>query len=128
MTRKKKQSNFYTEQPVRLMIFSFFSVGVYNIYYFFKNFSKNDETSSFLTLIGKSILYPFFCFDLLKKANISSGKDRKAGFKGLLLWILLFIFVYAGGVMPGNLKYLAFATFVPLLGINHLFERANTRK
>ena len=128
MTIKNRETlNFYTEAPARLVIFSFFSAGLYNMYYFYKNFLKNSDASSQLVLVAKSILYPFFCFGLLKKASKNTGDDSKSSVKVVLLWGALFIFVYAGGLLQGDLKYLAFATFIPLLGINSLFKRTNSR-
>lgn len=126
-TKNQEDLGFYTEAPARLVIFSFFSAGVYNMYYFYQNFLRNNDSSSQLVLIAKSILYPFFCFGLLKKASENSGNDSKSSVNVVLLWGALFIFVYAGGLLQGDLKYLAFATFIPLLGINFLFKRANSR-
>ncbi len=117
--------SFYTETPARLVIFSFFSAGFYNMYYFYRNFLKHNDASSQLVLIIKSILYPFFCFGLLKKASANSSKDSKASLTIVLLWGTLFIFVYVAGLLQGDWKYLAFATFLPLLGINYLFKRAS---
>ena len=123
----KNQNNlsFYTETPARLVIFSFFSAGVYNMYYFYRNFLKHNDTSSRLVLITKSILYPFFCFGLLKKVSANSSKNSRTSVTIMLLWGTLFIFVYAAGLLQGDWKYLAFATFLPLLGINYLFKQAS---
>lgn len=126
MTWNQERTKFYTEIPTKLIIFSFFSVGVYNMYFFYRIFLLNHDDSPRFILITKSILYPIFCFRLLKKTSEYSGEKLNPLIKSVLLWTTLIIFVYAGGLFEGHLKFLAFATFIPLLGINMQFKRANS--
>ena len=72
-------------------------------------------------------LVSVFLFWIVKKASANTGDDSKSSVKVVLFWGALFIFVYAGGLLQGDFKYLAFATFIPLLGINFLFKRANSQ-
>ena len=91
MTIKNRETlNFYTEAPARLVISRFFSAGLYNMHYFLKIF-ENSDASSQLVLVAKSILYPFFCFGLLKKASKNTGDDSKSSVRVVLLWGALFI-------------------------------------
>ena len=126
-TKHKTNFYFYTEASGKLVIYSFFSAGVYNMYYFYKNFLQRNDNSSQLVLIVKSVLYPFFCFGLINNASRNYKSNSWSKLIAVFLWVSLFIFVFAGGLTQGSIKYLAFATCIPLSGINLLFKKANSR-
>ena len=113
---------FYTDSNIKVVLFSGLSLGLYNMYYFYKNFVlRQSEVEEFNpSSVIKGILYPLFTYSLLKQAN----KGNTYPLVPELLTLLLIVFVFSGGLFSGWAKYLTFASFVPLAAINQMFKIA----
>jgi hypothetical protein len=119
----KMKDKFYTETLFKLVILSGCTLGVYNMYFFYRNhLLLNDSPDEFsMGSLVKGILYPLFCYKLLVRADEKRGKLR---FMPEILTIIIFLFVFSGGFFSGYAKYLSFFTFIPLVAVNYLFQKA----
>lgn len=106
------------------VIFSFATLGLFNMYFYFKNFHVQSESKEFdaVNLI-KGMLYPLFSLEILKEAE-SSNQNYK-GVSAKVIFVAQLIFVFGASVMIGPLKVIGFFTFIPLLAANRLFKSAN---
>jgi len=112
--------SFYTVKTINLVVLSMITLGVFNMYYFYRNFIRSNEELSPKT-IAISVLYPLFSLSLITEACLLAGNSRKYG---LSTYIFCLLFVFTAS-LPSDLKYISLCSFIPMLFINDLFLKAN---
>lgn len=126
MQQSEKQ-NFYVEDTVKLALLSYGSFGLYNVFYFYRNFKLDTKmrTTNGLVLIVKSFLYPLFCFRLIANAGVSKRGEFNASLISIVLVFTFILFVFSASIFTGNGKYFSLVTFLPLIMVNNIFSKAN---
>lgn len=110
--------NYYVCEPKELAALSFVTFGIYNIYFYYKNFELNDGEDHFnLMNVIKSVLYPYFSYSLLEhNINNTSLLSSKVVFSIQLL-------VVVGAILfPSLFDLMAFFAFLPLILVNNLLK------
>ncbi|WP_194866971.1 hypothetical protein [Pseudoalteromonas sp. PPB1] len=118
------KKGYYTVPVLPLVLFSFSTLGFYNIYFYFKNICLSSKVEGFdLVTVAKSILYPIFCFKLLK--NAESSIDNYNGLSAKIIFFSQIFFVFGGVFLGKGGEILGFFTFIPLIFSNNLFVCSN---
>jgi hypothetical protein len=100
------------------MAISFVTLGLFNIYYYYKNFSKKAHVGEFdLVIFIKSVLYPYFSYSFLIDAG--NATKRSNSFVKFVFMLQL-VFVVGGVAVIHPLNFLGFLTFIPLTIINNM--------
>ena len=129
VTKTKIDHAFFIESTIKVMLMSYSTLGIYNIYFFYKNFLNLQKNTHKIPplLIIKAILYPLFCFSSLHKATQQFCNPNIATVLALIINLILILFVFSGTIFSGSLQYLSFVTFMPLTLINYLFSNSNSK-
>lgn len=100
------------------MAISFATLGLFNIYYYYKNFSRKASVEEFdLVIFIKSVLYPYFSYSFLVDAG-NTTKRSNSFVK--FVFVLQLVFVVGGVAVAHPLNLLGFLTFIPLTIINRM--------
>lgn len=111
-------SKIYAVNNIKLIAISFATFGLFNIYYFYKNFSRKADIEEFdLVIFIKSVLYPYFSYSFLVDAG---NATKRSNLFVNFLFILQLVFVVGGVAVNHPLNVLGFLTFIPLLLINNM--------
>ena len=85
------KSKLYAVNSSKLMAISFATLGLFNIYYYYKNFSRKAKVEEFdLVIFVKSILYPYFSYSFL--VDVGSTTKRSNSFVKFV-FVLQLVFV-----------------------------------
>jgi len=112
---------YFTCDTKTLVALSFISLGVYNIYYYYKNFELCDEKrgSDPVNFI-KAVLYPYFSYSLLKQAE--NNRNGTYPLSAKVIFIIQFFIVVGAVSFPGPFYLMAFLAFIPLVFANGLLK------
>jgi|GEM_PF-3521666 len=114
---------YHVEGSLRLALLSFSTLGLYNIFFIYKNLSVNSGKPHQLEWVIKSILYPLFVFPFLRQAAKEALPKFSNVYAATLTFLCLFFIL---SEMAGEtIGLLQFFTCVPILLINRLFRNAN---
>ena len=114
---------YHVEGSLRLALLSFSTLGLYNIWFMFKNLSGSSGKPDKLECVIKSILYPLFVFPILRQAAREALPKFRDVYAATLTFLCLFFIL---SEMAGEtIGLLQFFTCVPILLINRLFRNAN---
>lgn len=130
---------YFAISPKRLALFSIITFGIYEIYWFYKNWQavKKAEGQNILPF-WRAIFAVFFCHSLFKKV-LESAKSRgylESYSPGWLATVYILLLVIGNGLSkvesndPGlNLIWLivAVATFIPLLSVQKVINFNNEK-
>lgn len=112
------KSKLYAVNSSKLMAISFATLGLFNIYYYYKNFSRKAKVEEFdLVIFVKSILYPYFSYSFL--VDVGSTTKRSNSFVKFV-FVLQLVFVVGGVAVAHPLNLLGFLTFIPLTIVNSM--------
>ena len=118
--------SFHIDSQLKLILMSYSTLGLYNMYYFYRNFRVYNPNNE-LQNIAKSILYPIFCFSLLSKLSTHFKDKNRAKLVAMLIATTLVFFAFSGVIFNSKMKYLAFTTFIPMIFANKFLMAVNTQ-
>ena len=116
--------NLYIENRLKIVLMSYCSMGIYNMYYFYRNFNVFNNQSELRNIV-KSILYPIFCFSLLLKVSTNFKDKKRAKTIAISISMMLAFFSFSGVISTNEIKYLAFCTFLPMTFVNNFLIESN---
>lgn len=118
---------FYGVSSLKLTVMSVFTFGLYNFYWFYKNFAacKRRYTDNSMPLL-RAIFSPIFSYSLFTLVNAEMDNvDIKKKLPAGPLAIAYFLFNLSGRVLPGIYSLISILTFLPLVGVNNDINRLN---
>lgn len=130
---------YFAISPKRLALFSVLTLGIYEIYWFYKNWQaiKNAEGQK-ISPFWRAIFAVFFCYGLFKKVleSAKSHAYQNSYSPGWLATAYILLLVIGNGLsrvesydMGFNLIWLiiAIATFIPLLSVQKAINFNNEK-
>jgi len=116
---------FFPCSLLKLGVMSFCTLGLYHIYWFYKNWQDvRWRTREDITPVARSIFSIFFCYGLFKRIReyqeTISDKRLAAG-----PLATLFIFMNIASRLPGLLPLASLFSFIPLLVVQHAVNEIN---
>lgn len=137
--RESSTIEYFAISPKRLVLFSIITFGVYEIYWFYKNWEavKKFEGEKIYPF-WRAIFAVFFCYSLFKKVleSAKSNAYEDSYSPGWLATVYILLLIIGNGLsriesydIGFNLIWLtvAIATFIPLLSIQRAINFNNGR-
>ena len=110
---------FFGVSVSKMIIMSLFTFGLYNFYWFYKNFDQWEKKYDGQTMpFMRALFSPIFAYSLFTSINFElenkeSGKKLQAGWLAALYFVLNLI-----GIAPNPYWLISFLVVLPLLGAN----------
>lgn len=125
---KTTEPMFFGVSSTKLIVMSLFTFGLYNFYWFYKNFLHyenryNEGTIPFL----RALFSPIFSYSLFTTINceLENSENSKSLPAGVLA-AFYFLLNLSGRVFPSPFFLLSFLVFVPLLAANQRINDLNS--
>jgi len=119
---------YFQVSTIKLVCLSFCSFGVYEIYWFYKNWQlERDRKREQLSPFWRAVFAVFFCYSLFKRI-VSTGVGEglfKGGGAGLLA--ALYIISSISWKLPDPYSLISLLTVLPLVVAQQMAEKINAR-
>lgn len=126
---------FFTAPTVKLVVMSLCTFGLYEFYWFYKNWQViKDNTGTFLSPGWRatfSPLYAYTCFNPIKIAAEETGmEDLPPVYLLALSYLLLNMLCWSLSLLTDNslLSFLSSFSFLPIIPVNNLAMRVNEKR
>ena len=117
---------FFPVSNVKLLVMSICTFGLYELYWFYKNWELIEERESRnLSPFWRAFFWVFFCYSLFK---IISEKAATVGLRPTFnpgLIAIAYIGLYGTYGLPGSVWLISMLTFLPLLLVQSAVNRLN---
>lgn len=117
---------FFTASTLKFFLMSFFTFGIYDIYWFYKNWkaigkrSRRDITAFWRAIFA--VIFAFECFREIGRASSGGAKTRDALAVALGIAYLVFNVLAR---FPAPYWFISLASFAPVLVANGWAQEAN---
>lgn len=138
-TKTDSSIEYFSISPKRLALFSILTLGIYEIYWFFKNWEAVKKAENLkISPLGRAIFAVFYCNSLFKKVleSAKSHNYQNSYSPGWLATAYILLLVVGNGLsrvessdVGFNLIWLivAISTFIPLLSVQKAINFNNEK-
>ncbi len=124
------EPHFFPVSTAKLIVMSFCTLGIYQLYWFYKNFkieSERDRLASLIPPLFRTVLVPIFCYEIffgVNKSAASLGIQTRFHL-GLLTaaWIILWL----AGRLPDPYWLVSFLSVFALVPVQKTVNDINSR-
>ncbi len=120
---------FFPVSATKLALLSFCSVGIYEVYWFYKNWVlvKERERSD-IRPFWRALFAVIFCFPLFKRIDDKiTAEDSRAAFFDPGIMAILYIALNLSWRLPDPFWLISLFTLLPLLSVQAVVVRLNAR-
>ena len=122
----QSQPLYFSVSKTKLVVMSIFSWGIYEIYWFYKNWKLiKERTGQDIRPFWRALFAPFFCHSLFKSVRESAhsqGIPSELSPGWLTFAYIAILFTYR---LPDPVWLIGFLTFLPLLPMQGLINQVN---
>jgi hypothetical protein len=125
--QKEVDPMFYGVSTVKLVIMTIFTLGLYEFYWFYKNFELSEKRYNTGTIpFARALFSPLFCYSLFVSINseLEHSNSEKTLLAGMLAAVY-FLLNLAARIPSGPFFLISFLVFLPLLGANQRINELN---
>jgi len=119
------ERQFFDVSVAKLVVMSIVTLGVYQIYWFYKNCQLARERGEDIWPLPRALFSPLFAFELFKRVR-STGRDAgvlAVANAGGLAW--MYFLLQAMWRLPGLFSLTGFATVLPLVSVQRDIARVH---
>lgn len=126
--RKDAGSPFFSISLKKLVIMSIFTLGIYEIYWFYRNWKFLKEKHGFKVIpLARAIFSPIFCYSLFNTVkSYATQHEIEVKYKPSTLTVCYVLLVLTNRA-PSPLDILSFLTFIPLLSVQKTINDLNNK-
>jgi len=121
-----QQPYFFTASPLKFLVMTFATLGLYEIYWFYKNWHQvRFRERSTIWPLARSIFAPIMAFVLFERINKDASEKGIEGIKQIGLVALFYFVLNLTSSLPDPLWLVSMFTFIFVLPANSVAIEIN---
>lgn len=125
------EPHFFPVSTAKLIVMSFCTFGIYQLYWFYKNWKVESERevflASLLSPLLRTVLVPIFCYEIFFRVNNSAASLGIETRFHLGLLTAAWIIVWLAGNLPDPYWWVSFLSVFALVPVQKTVNEINSR-